>query len=64
MSEEILNYTLTINVPIRTFTYTGLNMDEVVEIANEFGIYVPYDMLPTEPGTSVGDIDWQVEVPA
>jgi hypothetical protein len=61
---EILNYTLQINLPILGLqVYEGLNADEVVELAHEYGIAIPYEVLPELPGRSVNDIDWAVSVP-
>ena len=62
--EEAQDYVLVINLPfIGALGQANLNADEVVECAYEYGIEIPYENLPTQPGEIVAGEDYQIEWP-
>lgn len=61
---EITDYRLTLLAPwLPSAPIPGLNCDEVVETAHEYGFDIPYDSLPTVPGEVVEGEGWQVALP-
>lgn len=58
------HYTLFLRLPlVGVIVQDGLNADEVVEYAHEYGIEIPYEHLPTQPGEIVAGEDYQIEWP-
>jgi hypothetical protein len=63
--DECLDYVLIMRLPIiGEMGFTGLNADEVVECAHEYGITIEYERLPKQPGEIVASPDYEVQWPS
>lgn len=60
---EITEYCLTLPAWIHGGSLDGLNADEVVETAHEYGTEIAYESLPTVAGDSVEVEGWRVTLP-
>ena len=60
--EEITDYQLDLDLMVGIYRGAAMNCDEVVETAYEYGVEIPYESLPTNPGEVAEGEGWKVKV--